>query len=45
MGILNSGIDWLRAALDVHPVLWIAGTYLAGVVSGILFMKRKKKKD
>lgn len=45
MEILNSGMEWLRSALQAHPVIWLAGTYLAGIVSGILFIKRKKKKD
>lgn len=46
MDILNSSVDWLRSALQAHPIMWLAGTYLAGIVSGILVIKRwKKKKD
>jgi hypothetical protein len=43
MGILNSSIDWLRTSLQAHPVIWLAGTYLAGIVSGVLIVRRKKK--
>lgn len=44
MEILNSGIEWLRSALQVHPILWVAGSFLTGVVSGILILKRSGKK-
>ena len=44
MEILHSGIDWLGMALQAHPVLWLGGTYLVGIVSGILVARRKNKK-
>lgn len=44
MDILHSGIDWLGSHMALHPVMWLAGTFLAGVVIGIVFIKRSKKK-